>query len=102
MNPNVPEGMIPDSIRTMALISGHLLYFDEVLDVVVTRLEAGRVGSATVELHMDGRRMVLSPDMVKGWFHAWDINPALKAVRGEAADRVNNSLVEARFGAGRR
>lgn len=77
----IPQPALPQSIRTMALVAGQLLYFDEVLDVVVARLEAARIGNAPAELHMDNRRMTISNEMAKLWMNAWDVNPALKVVR---------------------
>lgn len=81
---DVNQPMLPASIRTRALVAGQLLDFDEVIDVVVTRLEAARVGGNPAELRADGRKVAVSPEAAKAWVTAWEVNPAIVRAPAQA------------------
>lgn len=76
--------MLPASIRTRAIVAGNLLDFDESVRVVVTRLEAARVGGEPAELHADGRLSFVSPKAAEAWITAWEVNPSILRAPADA------------------
>jgi hypothetical protein len=81
---DVNQPMLPASVRSRALVAGQLLDFDETIDVVVAKLETARVGNNPAELHVDGRKVAVSPEAARAWVTAWEVNPSIVRAPAQA------------------